>query len=104
MIVEVRADGTRAPGHLEGRAFVFHSGTPSAAVPYKPLIDAVLERGLQFVTYSRPGYAGSTEHHGRQRRRPHAVAQRVANLEHDHGRRNRGLRHTRHWTENVQPP
>ena len=52
-------------GPGEGRAFVFHSGTPSAAVPYKPLIDAVLERGLQFVTYSRPGYAGSTEHHGR---------------------------------------
>ena len=59
-VLEVLVAGTHG-----GSALLFHSGTPSAAVPYEPLIDAVIERGLQFVTYSRPGYAGSTEHHGR---------------------------------------
>jgi pimeloyl-ACP methyl ester carboxylesterase len=38
---------------------VLQSGTPGAAVPYLPLIDAAAQHGMQFVTYSRPGYARS---------------------------------------------
>lgn len=38
---------------------VLHGGTPGAAVPYPPLIDAAARHGLQVITYSRPGYAGS---------------------------------------------
>lgn len=38
---------------------LLHSGTPGAAVPYAPIIDAATQHGLQLVTYSRPGYAQS---------------------------------------------
>src|SRR4029079_1731807 len=33
--------------------------------PYAPLVDETLARGCRFVTYSRPGYAGSTRLEGR---------------------------------------
>jgi pimeloyl-ACP methyl ester carboxylesterase len=44
---------------------VFHSGTPSAAVWFTQLANAVANAGLRLVTYSRPGYAGSTPMPGR---------------------------------------
>jgi pimeloyl-ACP methyl ester carboxylesterase len=44
---------------------VVHGGTPSAAVPYQPLLDAAAARGLRLVTYSRPGYGPSTPQPGR---------------------------------------
>jgi pimeloyl-ACP methyl ester carboxylesterase len=34
-------------------------------VPFAPLVDETLARGRRFVTYSRPGYAGSTRLEGR---------------------------------------
>ena len=43
-----------------GYPLLFHSGTPSAAAPYDRLDDAFTKAGLQLVTYSRPGYGGST--------------------------------------------
>jgi pimeloyl-ACP methyl ester carboxylesterase len=47
-------------GDPDGFAFVYHSGTPSAAV-HDPLIwDAAERAGLRLVTYSRPGYGAST--------------------------------------------
>src|SRR5262245_27944364 len=52
-------------GPADGRAFVFHPGTPSAKVQFAPFVDAASERGLRTVTYSRPGYGGSTRHEGR---------------------------------------
>ena len=52
-------------GPSEGRAFVFHHGTPSSVVQFAPFVDAAAERGLRTVTYSRPGYGGSTRHEGR---------------------------------------
>jgi pimeloyl-ACP methyl ester carboxylesterase len=52
-------------GPTDGLTFVFHGGTPSAAVPFGPAVDAVTGRGLRYVTYSRPGYAGSDPHPGR---------------------------------------
>jgi pimeloyl-ACP methyl ester carboxylesterase len=52
-------------GPTDGLAFVFHGGTPSAAVPFGRAVDAVTARGLRYVTYSRPGYAGSDPHPGR---------------------------------------
>lgn len=42
-----------------GRPLVHHGGTPVAAVPFRPLVHAATERGMRFVTYSRPGYASS---------------------------------------------
>jgi pimeloyl-ACP methyl ester carboxylesterase len=48
-----------------GMPVVFHSGTPSAAVWFPPLANAASKAGLRLVTYSRPGYAGSTPMPGR---------------------------------------
>jgi hypothetical protein len=53
-----RLDAVSA-GPSDAVAFVFHGGTPTAAVRYQPAVDAVLARGLRYVGYSRPGYAGS---------------------------------------------
>ncbi len=53
-VLEVMIAGPPAPLCL-----VLESGTPGAAVPYSPLIDTAAQHGLQLVTYSRPGYAGS---------------------------------------------
>lgn len=39
---------------------VYHSGTPTAAVWFPQLADAVANAGLRLITYSRPGYADST--------------------------------------------
>lgn len=44
---------------------VFHDGSPSAAVAYPPLHRAAARCGLSVVTWSRPGYAGSTPQTGR---------------------------------------
>jgi len=46
-------------------AMLLHLGTPSAGIPYAAWVAAATERGLRFVTYSRPGYAGSTRQEGR---------------------------------------
>jgi pimeloyl-ACP methyl ester carboxylesterase len=47
-------------GPEDGLPLVFHHGTPQAAVPDAALETAAAERGLRLVTYSRPGYGGST--------------------------------------------
>jgi len=52
-------------GPEDGAVLLFHSGTPSAAVRMPALSDAVVARGLRLVTWSRPGYAGSTPQPGR---------------------------------------
>jgi pimeloyl-ACP methyl ester carboxylesterase len=52
-------------GEPEAPGLLFHFGTPSAGIPFAPLVDATLARGCRFVTYSRPGYAGSTRREGR---------------------------------------
>jgi pimeloyl-ACP methyl ester carboxylesterase len=52
-------------GPANGLPLIHHGGTPVAAVPYPPLIDAAAGYGLRFVTYSRPGYAASDARPGR---------------------------------------
>jgi pimeloyl-ACP methyl ester carboxylesterase len=47
------------------RTLVFHSGTPSAALPFPPLIEAAADSGVRLVTYSRPGYGESSPARGR---------------------------------------
>ncbi|HJX75985.1 MAG TPA: hypothetical protein VJ247_06480, partial [Gaiella sp.] len=63
------ADGRRLEGWSAGDigppAVLLHMGTPGAGIPFAPLVDAALTRGTRFVTYSRPGYAGSTRLEGR---------------------------------------
>lgn len=52
-------------GPDDGRCLLFHCGTPFAANVSRGLIEQTAKRGLRFVTYSRPGYAGSTPRPGR---------------------------------------
>jgi len=44
---------------------LFHNGTPTAAVRNPQVVNPAAQHGMRTVTYSRPGYAASTEHHGR---------------------------------------
>ncbi|MHB8488488.1 MAG: alpha/beta fold hydrolase [Candidatus Dormibacteria bacterium] len=52
-------------GPEHGRCFLLHSGTPSAAGAYAPLVAELAKRDLRLVTFSRPGYAGSSAMAGR---------------------------------------
>ena len=52
-------------GQQDGFPLVWHGGTPTAAPEIPHVVRAVTGRGWQLVTYSRPGYAGSTVHPGR---------------------------------------
>ncbi len=47
-------------GDPDGFPWVYHGGSPSAAVPYAPLDDAASTAGLRLITFSRPGYGAST--------------------------------------------
>lgn len=47
-------------GDPDGFPWVFHGGSPSAAVPYAPILDAADRAGLRFISYSRPGYGASS--------------------------------------------
>ena len=61
------ADGLEVMRHgpPDGRALVFHVGTPNAPDEFPLLTDALDERGWQLVAYARPGYAGSARREGR---------------------------------------
>jgi pimeloyl-ACP methyl ester carboxylesterase len=44
---------------------VVHHGTPGERSQYPPFAAAAVARGLRYVSYSRPGYGGSTRQPGR---------------------------------------
>ena len=52
-------------GPEDGTPLVFHHGTPGAVILFEPFIEDAAKRGFHFITYSRPGYGGSTRHPGR---------------------------------------
>jgi pimeloyl-ACP methyl ester carboxylesterase len=52
-------------GPAEGDVVVLHHGTPSSARPFRSFVDATTARGIRLISYSRPGYAGSTRNEGR---------------------------------------
>jgi pimeloyl-ACP methyl ester carboxylesterase len=52
-------------GPPDGTALFSHHGTPGAAEMLDPLVAVGAERGLRHITYSRPGYGGSTRQPGR---------------------------------------
>ena len=47
-------------GDPQGLPLVFHGGSPSAVVPYAPMLEAVERAGLRLISYSRPGYGASS--------------------------------------------
>ena len=60
-----RSLDVRVVGAKDGVVLVAHHGTPSTGRPFRPYVEAAAERGLRLVTYTRPGYAGSTRNLGR---------------------------------------
>ncbi len=46
-------------GPQDGRAVLFHHGTPGGPRPLPGQVELGAERGLRHVLYARPGYAGS---------------------------------------------
>ena len=60
-----RSLDVRVAGPEDGVPLVAHHGTPSTGRPFGPYVEAAAARGLRLVTYSRPGYAGSTRSEGR---------------------------------------
>ena len=52
-------------GPQDGIPLVVHHGTPGARIDFEPFISAALARRLRYVSYSRPGYGGSTRRSGR---------------------------------------
>lgn len=47
-------------GPADGFPLVYHHGTPQGAVPFPTLERAAAEHGLRVISYSRPGYGGSS--------------------------------------------
>ncbi|HET9091418.1 MAG TPA: alpha/beta hydrolase [Acidimicrobiales bacterium] len=60
-VLEVRTSGPE-----DGIALVFHHGTPGSATPLRALERAAQARGLRLVSFSRPGYGGSSRRSGRR--------------------------------------
>jgi len=52
-------------GPEDGTLLISHHGTPGAGIPLGSFVSAAAERGLRWVSYSRPGYAGSARVAGR---------------------------------------
>lgn len=52
-------------GPEDGVPIVVHHGTPGVAGLFGSLVEVGTGRGLRHITYSRPGYGGSTRHPGR---------------------------------------
>ncbi|MGZ6255620.1 MAG: alpha/beta fold hydrolase [Candidatus Limnocylindria bacterium] len=52
-------------GPEKGTPLVYHMGTPSSGIPFAPTVDTLAERGLRYVSFSRPGYGMSSRRAGR---------------------------------------
>jgi len=52
-------------GAPDGPVVVAHHGTPGSGRFYRSEVESAQERGLRLITYSRPGYAGSSPKPGR---------------------------------------
>lgn len=52
-------------GPPDGTPLVFHSGTPGNGMPFWLHVRAMAERGLRYVSVTRPGYGSSTRQAGR---------------------------------------
>ena len=52
-------------GPSEGSGIALPHGTPGSGRPFRTFVDQAAARGIRLVSYSRPGYGGSTRHEGR---------------------------------------
>lgn len=53
-------------GPEDGQTLVFHAGTPGNGLPFERHVAAMAERGVRYVSITRPGYGGSTRLEGRR--------------------------------------
>ncbi|WP_053960812.1 alpha/beta fold hydrolase [Sulfobacillus thermosulfidooxidans] len=53
-------------GDPDGLTVIVHHGTPGAGILYAPHIADAVGRHIRLISYSRPGYGGSTRHAGRK--------------------------------------
>ncbi len=60
-----RALDVAVAGAPDTTPFVFHHGTPGAAIVFEPFVQEVLAHGLRYVACSRAGYGDSTRRPGR---------------------------------------
>jgi pimeloyl-ACP methyl ester carboxylesterase len=60
-----RSLDVRVSGPGGGTPLVVHHGTPGEQTQYPPFAEAAAARGLRYVSYSRPGYRGSSRQPGR---------------------------------------
>jgi pimeloyl-ACP methyl ester carboxylesterase len=61
-----RSLDVRVSGPDDGVPLLFHHGTPASVVPYRAMQRAAADRSLRLVTWSRPGYGGSSRRPGRR--------------------------------------
>ena len=62
-VLRIHETGARGePGSL---TLVWHHGSPQTGALFEPLVSAAGERGIQLVSYGRPGYGGSSARPGR---------------------------------------
>jgi pimeloyl-ACP methyl ester carboxylesterase len=52
-------------GQPDGVPVLVHHGTPGSILLYPPWVEDAYSRGIQLISYERPGYGGSTPHPGR---------------------------------------
>jgi pimeloyl-ACP methyl ester carboxylesterase len=52
-------------GPPDGQPLLFHAGTPGSGLPFDLHVAAMAERGLRYVSVTRPGYGSSTRQPGR---------------------------------------
>jgi pimeloyl-ACP methyl ester carboxylesterase len=53
-------------GPEDGEILLFHDGSPGTGHPTSKLVAAAADRNLRYVSFSRPGYAGSSRRPGRR--------------------------------------
>lgn len=61
-----RALDLSVTGPENGPVLLFHHGTPSSGLPLRSMQRAARDRGLRLLTWSRPGYGGSSRRSGRR--------------------------------------
>jgi hypothetical protein len=61
-VLDVRLDGASDP---DSAVLMYHHGTPSSGRVSADVVRIAGSRGLRVLSWSRPGYASSTRHHGR---------------------------------------
>jgi pimeloyl-ACP methyl ester carboxylesterase len=65
-------------GRSDELVVLWHHGTPNIGAPPEPLFEAARALGIRWIGYDRPGYGGSTAHHGARVAAAASDASRVA--------------------------